>query len=77
MAEDTPQKSISYRIHREASGLFAWFRQTWRERKWFRFGGYALGALVALYFLVWVLVCLLYTSPSPRDQRGSRMPSSA
>ena len=21
--------------------------------------------------------CLLYTSPSPRDQRGSRMPSSA
>ena len=31
----------------------------------------------------WILVgpqyssCLLYTSPSPRDQRGSRMPSSA
>ena len=24
-----------------------------------------------------VRVCLLYTSPSPRDQRGSRMPSSA
>ena len=23
------------------------------------------------------VVCLLYTSPSPRDQRGSRMPSSA
>ena len=22
-------------------------------------------------------LCLLYTSPSPRDQRGSRMPSSA
>ena len=28
--------------------------------------GFALGAF-----------CLLYTSPSPRDQRGSRMPSSA
>ena len=28
--------------------------------------------LVPLYEL-----CLLYTSPSPRDQRGSRMPSSA
>ena len=26
---------------------------------------------------VTVKVCLLYTSPSPRDQRGSRMPSSA
>ena len=24
-----------------------------------------------------VLVCLLYTSPSPRDLLGSRMPSSA
>ena len=30
--------------------------------------GFAMGAS---------LVCLLYTSPSPRDQRGSRMPSSA
>ena len=28
-------------------------------------------ALTSCYF------CLLYTSPSPRDQRGSRMPSSA
>ena len=25
----------------------------------------------------WIADCLLYTSPSPRDQRGSRMPSSA
>ena len=25
----------------------------------------------------WFQDCLLYTSPSPRDQRGSRMPSSA
>ena len=25
----------------------------------------------------WFQSCLLYTSPSPRDQRGSRMPSSA
>ena len=27
--------------------------------------------------LEWHQICLLYTSPSPRDQRGSRMPSSA
>ena len=26
---------------------------------------------------LWSKGCLLYTSPSPRDQRGSRMPSSA
>ena len=24
-----------------------------------------------------IYICLLYTSPSPRDQRGSRMPASA
>ena len=37
------------------------------------------------YDIVWTaeaygsdaMTCLLYTSPSPRDQRGSRMPSSA
>ena len=27
--------------------------------------------------ITWRVTCLLYTSPSPRDQRGSRMPSSA
>ena len=31
-----------------------------------------LGMRVAIW-----QTCLLYTSPSPRDQRGSRMPSSA
>ena len=30
-----------------------------------------IDTITAIYF------CLLYTSPSPRDQRGSRMPSSA
>ena len=36
-------------------------------------------ATVAVLVLCMVLAwsCLLYTSPSPRDQRGSRMPSSA
>ena len=30
-----------------------------------------------LYAINCYMGCLLYTSPSPRDQRGSRMPSSA
>ena len=30
-----------------------------------------------IQFIGKLLACLLYTSPSPRDQRGSRMPSSA
>ena len=33
---------------------------------------YPLNSEVEFY-----ISCLLYTSPSPRDQRGSRMPSSA
>ena len=46
--------------------------------------------VVAILALLWNLMgvmaylggafggdCLLYTSPSPRDQRGARMPSSA
>ena len=35
----------------------------------------AIGLLIAVPF--YIGACLLYTSPSPRDQRGSRMPSSA
>ena len=36
------------------------------------FVGRAMQGLIDGYY-----TCLLYTSPSPRDQRGSRMPSSA
>ena len=35
------------------------------------------GGLLGLLLMTYLWVCLLYTSPSPRDQRGSRMPSSA
>ena len=34
-------------------------------------------AVPAFVAFVLMQICLLYTSPSPRDQRGSRMPSSA
>ena len=35
------------------------------------------GRMSLLAAITWTTLCLLYTSPSPRDQRGSRMPSSA
>ena len=35
------------------------------------------GGLLILMALVYRLICLLYTSPSPRDLSTSRMPSSA
>ena len=41
----------------------------------FRVLAYVNVSLSPLNVLMWY--CLLYTSPSPRDQRGSRMPSSA
>ena len=38
-----------------------------------------LGLIIGLifFFIVLILACLLYTSPSPRDRTRSRMPSSA
>ena len=33
--------------------------------------------LGSVFLSGYLIACLLYTSPSPRDQRGSRMPSSA
>ena len=35
------------------------------------------GTIAGFVLSWWFCACLLYTSPSPRDQRGSRMPSSA
>ena len=43
--------------------------------KTYRYG--ICGAMETLLVHSSVASCLLYTSPSPRDQRGSRMPSSA
>ena len=42
-------------------------------------GSWPLAVKLIMWVLAFVgaLACLLYTSPSPRDQRGSRMPSSA
>ena len=38
---------------------------------------YDSNALGNSAYFVWLNSCLLYTSPSPRDMRRSRMPSSA
>ena len=46
---------------------------------WLFFGTiYIFGSMISLIYLRSIdSLCLLYTSPSPRDQRGARMPSSA
>ena len=42
-----------------------------------KISSHPLAALFLLFLPASFAICLLYTSPSPRDQRGSRMPSSA
>ena len=56
---------------------FAWWAG-WKTGTIFydKFGNIIQGALPDLYANI-SISCLLYTSPSPRDQRGARMPSSA
>ena len=52
-----------------------------KYRIWFEIEAHGCDALAELGVIpkeaAKNICCLLYTSPSPRDQRGSRMPSSA
>ena len=44
---------------------------------YFKYIAFAGHIEVVLHRSAWTTVCLLYTSPSPRDSSESRMPSSA
>ena len=63
--------------------LIGLFRGNWRRlftdsQVRFFFGAIIIATLTMFFQLTQQIdICLLYTSPSPRDQRGSRMPSSA
>ena len=69
MSEAEPNESVRLRIRRDAGNLFTrmrdwlgelaigqWAREQWQTSKWFRIGGYALGALVAFNLLLWAFV---------------------
>ena len=69
---------VAYRLPGEAVPQWVdLYNRLYRERVLFL--GSALDDELAnqLNGIMLYLSCLLYTSPSPRDQRGSRMPSSA
>ena len=79
MAEAIPARNLRFRIRRDASGLFSWFRQNWREKRWFRLTGYALGAFLVMMLLLWLVVLrslpsadklLTYQPPLPTMVRG-------
>ena len=58
-----------------------WAQNVWRNPQFLNIKSIndAANQLKALQrnWCLYSYTCLLYTSPSPRDQRGSRMPSSA
>ena len=56
------------KLHMQGSRRFA---------RWLAIVGMLASVLLAASLVQTEEPCLLYTSPSPRDQRGSRMPSSA
>ena len=62
-----------FTVENIASDCFPWTVWNFVRGKWFLL----LIFLVSSAHATLSNVCLLYTSPSPRDQRGSRMPSSA
>ncbi|MXO67662.1 penicillin-binding protein [Altererythrobacter marinus] len=56
MAEPSTTEYFRYRIRRDASGALNWLATSWRERRWFRWGAVALGALLVLWLAVWALL---------------------
>ncbi len=79
MVDASPSENLHYRIRREAGGVLAWLRTSWRERRWFRLGSYALAGFLALYALLWLAVgrnlpsadsLLQYQPPLPTMVRG-------
>ena len=60
------QRTLDALHKREGLDVAAWF-----------FTSFLVPGAVWVLIALPLIICLLYTSPSPRDQRGSRMPSSA
>lgn len=77
--DQTAGESFSYRIRREARGVVAWFRENWREKRWFRWASIALMGLATVWLVAWLLLgrglpdaktLLDYEPPLPTVVRG-------
>ena len=84
-SQDVPKFTFTHVLY-YLGGLIAIGAMTlFMNLGWESFGGAGIFFISLLYAGVGIKIsnsfavkgCLLYTSPSPRDQRGSRMPSSA
>ncbi len=79
MTEQTTGESIRYRIRRDASGVVAWFKRNWAEKRWFRWGSMVLGMALMMWLLAWAFLArglpdaeslLEYETPLPTVVRG-------
>ena len=69
-------KALAQR-HAASGGVAIWTDRGPTLVRWYRSAYFSINPLALGDILPIDNTCLLYTSPSPRDQRGSRMPSSA
>ncbi|WP_336977053.1 penicillin-binding protein 1A [Altererythrobacter fulvus] len=76
--QSAPQ-SIRYRIRREAHSVLTWWRENWRQSRAFRWATTAIGGLLLVWLLVWLLLArnlpdakmlLEYEPPLPTMVRG-------
>ncbi|MEY4160921.1 MAG: hypothetical protein RLZZ136_1542 [Pseudomonadota bacterium] len=80
MVDDATPEPLRTAIRREAGSIARWFSGNWQESKRFRQVISGLGALLALYFILWLLVLrslpsadrlLTYQPPLPTMVRGA------
>lgn len=71
--------NVTKRIRRGSEGALTWFRENWRAKRWFRWVSLAIGAFLALYLAVWLILArdlpdaetlLEYQPPLPSMVRG-------
>lgn len=53
MADTSSLENFRYRIRRDASGALAWFRASWREKRWFRWLTSLAGAGLLFLLILW------------------------
>ncbi|OCC23166.1 penicillin-binding protein [Croceicoccus estronivorus] len=79
MADESNSDTVRYRIRRDATGVFHWIRERWRNNRLFRWAAIAVAAFLALWLLVWVTLSrnlpdaemlLDYQPPLPTMVRG-------